>query len=118
MVRRDCDTSASSRSDTTSPSTRALLRPWWVSLRDRASSPQKPLTSRSFSPLRISSALAREPSSSPSASTMMLLPAPVSPVNAEKPPRKFEFERLDGGEVANLQAGEVGGRALRARSAV
>ena len=98
------------------PSTKARLRPCAETSRRTITSPPSAVsktacTAAVSSPVRTRSALARPPTSSPTAPTRMDLPAPVSPVSTLKPGRKFELETIDDGQVGDAEEADHFARA-------
>src|SRR5947209_3566366 len=85
----------------------------------RSSSPMGPSSSSSVkiastrapsAPLRTISALTRPPSTAPTASIMMLLPAPVSPVSTLKPGAKCTARRSMMAKLVMLSSSSIGTR--------
>ena len=104
--------SRSAAAVTSAPSTNARLRPCAVTSRRTISSRavarrrRSPGRSRMSSPVRTRSAEARPPSSRPTASTRIDLPAPVSPVRTFRPGVELDLDRFDDGQVADAEESE------------
>ena len=105
------------------PSTNARLRPCAeISRRTIISLPSGvskiASTVAVSSPVRTRSAEARPPSSRPTASTRIDLPAPVSPVRTFKPGLELELETVDDGEVADAEKAKHSGCTADVRAEV